>query len=199
MVYKSCIRPSADAGDLSPWVLNKMENEAMKDFPLPLHRVRDGKIVLDEAQREWLRETFPVTENAAVCMAMGVSRPTLYRLVKEMGLRRSSDGLREIKRRQGRRHHRMVIAERMRMMGGGRPERCGNIRIVPFTSVQVMCRHNAKRNHGYLVADGYGMGDGHPDRWVIFYDEGTRRSERFEANCREKGFVFKPLAGVAAN
>lgn len=171
----------------------------MKDFPLPLHRVRDGKIVLDEAQREWLHETYQVTENASVCKAMGVSRPTLYRLVKELGLWRSADGLREIKRRQGRRHHRMVLVERLRRMGGERPERCGNIRVVPFTSAQAMCRHNAKHRHGYLVANGYVMRDGHPDRYVIFYDEGTRRSERFEANCREKGFVFKPLAGVTAN
>lgn len=171
----------------------------MKEFPLPLFRARSGRIVLDEAQRDWLRETFPVTENNIVCRMMGISWPTLYRLAHDLGISKTVEGMKAIRKRQGEWHSRKVRQEKLRLLGGGRPMECTNVRLQPFTKGQVGRRHRAVSRYGYIITEGHVMHDCHPDRWVIFYDDGTRRSQRFEENSRGGGFVFMPLEGAATD
>lgn len=59
-----------------------------------------GKIVLDEAQEVWLRRWFPEVENRQLMEASGLSHSTLHRFARQLGLKKSKKGLREIKRRQ---------------------------------------------------------------------------------------------------
>lgn len=63
-----------------------------------------------------------------------------------------------------------------------------NLKIVvmcPYTSSQSSHRHNAQRR-GYILADDCSEGSGH--RYVIYYDNETRRSPRFEQNLIKDGF-----------
>lgn len=58
---------------------------------------------------------------------------------------------------------------------------------VPYTSRQIMHRYSALKR-GYMVnKDRTDM----EDRYKIFYDEHTDRSELFEENCRKDGFVIE--------
>ena len=59
-----------------------------------------GKYLLNEEQREWLRQWFPVTENRRLAKAMGTSESTMHRFARELHLTKSEKGLKAIKRRQ---------------------------------------------------------------------------------------------------
>ena len=61
--------------------------------------MRWKKIVLTPEQEAWLRDTFPVTASHDVCRQLGVSMRTLYRLVRELGLKKDSDYLRHMEQR----------------------------------------------------------------------------------------------------
>lgn len=87
-------------------------------FPgkLTKQRVKNGngmnstKIVLDEAQKEWMRKWFPKTENSKLAEASGMSHSTLHRFARKMGLTKSKSGLEAIKRRQAA-HIRRVLTK----------------------------------------------------------------------------------------
>ena len=87
-------------------------------FPgkLTKQRVKKGnginsmKIVLDEAQEEWMRKWFPKTENSKLAEASGMSHSTLHRFARKMGLTKSKSGLEAIKRRQAA-HIRRVLTK----------------------------------------------------------------------------------------
>lgn len=73
----------------------------MKPFPGTMERIGSGgKYLLNEEQREWLRQWFPVTENRRLANAMGTSESTMHRFARELGLTKSEKGLKAIKRRQ---------------------------------------------------------------------------------------------------
>ena len=59
-----------------------------------------GKYLLNEEQRDWLRQWFPVTENRRLAKAMGTSESTMHRFARELHLTKSEKGLKAIKRRQ---------------------------------------------------------------------------------------------------
>lgn len=79
------------------------KNEPMKKFPQPLHKTKNNKIVLDEAQEEWLCKYYPVTENERIAKAMGVGIETLRKLRAFYGLAKSKRGLEAIHKRRNRR------------------------------------------------------------------------------------------------
>jgi len=149
--------------------------------------------LLTDEQREWLAETFPVTENERVIKAMGISYPTLYNMVNRLGIRKTKEGLRAIRQRKAELHKRMCRQERLRLLGGGRPQCCQNIRLQPFTKSQISRRNKAVKLHGYIVKPGALLADNDPDRWVIFYNKKTKRSPTFERNGTSDGFIFKEL------
>ena len=83
---------------------------------LTKQRVKKGnginsmKLVLDEAQEEWMRKYFPKTENSKLAEASGMSHSTLHRFARKMGLTKSKSGLEAIKRRQAA-HIRRVLTK----------------------------------------------------------------------------------------
>jgi hypothetical protein len=168
---------------------------AMTPFPGTLARSTDGchKYILNNEQEAWLVATFPITENQAIIKAMGISYPTLYNMAHKLGIRKSEEGMAEIRRRRAEWHKRLCRQERLRLLGGGQPQCCQNIRLQPFTKSQICRRNKAVHLYGYNVTAGALLSDSSPDRWSIFYDENTKRSNLFEANCKKAGFKIEPL------
>lgn len=165
----------------------------MIPFPGPLMRASDGchPYVLNAEQESWLRATFPVTENRVIEKAMGVTHPTLYRIVLQLGIRKSGEGMKAIRQRQGDRHRQMVKYERVRMLSGYRHEKYHNIRLKPYTKSQVLCRYKAVKLYGYMVYAGNELRDDDDDRYKIFYNEETKRCGRFEDTCRRHGLTIE--------
>jgi hypothetical protein len=90
------------------------------------------------------------------------------------------------KRSENRRE--MIRKEKQRIIYG--LERKTNLKIVvmtPYTRSQTHHRHNALKR-GYLLD--MDCSEGQPGRYVIYYDDETQRSARFEANCIADGFTF---------
>lgn len=159
-----------------------------KDFTIKCH-----PYVLTDDQAAWLREVFPMTENIAIIRAMGISYPTLYKLVKRYDLQKTEEGLRAIRQRQADHHKRMIRQARLHLMGGETPRTCKNVRIQPFTKSQIGRRYHAIHIYGYIVTEGHQARDNDPERYIIYYDQTTRRSATFEANCENAGFIIKEL------
>lgn len=83
----------------------------------------------------------------------------------------------------------MIRKEKMRIVYG--LERKTNLKIVvlkKYTQSQTHRRWSALRR-GYLLDED--CSEGQPGRYVIYYDDETQRSEKFEQNCIEDGFTFK--------
>jgi hypothetical protein len=100
--------------------------------------------------------------------------PKRYQAVKEL-------------RAQNRRE--LIEKEKRRVVYG--LERKTKLKMVvmkPYTSSQASHRYNAILR-GYLLDED--CSEGQPGRYVIYYDDETQRSERFEKNCIKDGFTFK--------
>jgi len=91
------------------------------------------------------------------------------------------------KRSENRRE--MIRKEKRRIIYG--LERKTNLKVVvmnPYTRSQTAHRHNALKR-GYLLD--MDCSEGQQGRYVIYYDDDTQRSAKFEANCIKDGFTFK--------
>lgn len=91
------------------------------------------------------------------------------------------------KRSQNRRE--MIAKEKRRIIYG--LERKTNLKVVvmkPYTRSQLHHRCSALKR-GYLLD--MDCSEGQPGRYVIYYDDETQRSAKFEANCMKDGFTFK--------
>ena len=100
--------------------------------------------------------------------------PKRYQAVKE-------------KRSQNRKE--LFRKERLRIIYG--LERKTSLKVVvmkPYTRSQIAHRHNAMKR-GYLLD--MDCSEGQPGRYVIYYDDETQRSAKFEANCIKDGFTFQ--------
>ena len=83
----------------------------------------------------------------------------------------------------------MIRKEKMRIVYG--LERKTNLKTVvlkKYTQSQSHHRWSALRR-GYLLDED--CSEGQPGRYVIYYDDETQRSEKFEQNCIKDGFTFK--------
>lgn len=83
----------------------------------------------------------------------------------------------------------MIRKEQRRMVYG--MERKTKLKIVvlkKYTRSQTHHRHSALQR-GYLLD--MDCSEGQPGRYVIYYDDETQRSAKFEANCIKDGFTFK--------
>ena len=59
------------------------------------------KIILTERQAEWLREHFPDTSNRECAEKLGISRYTMKRIIREMGLSKSREYIHDNKVKAG--------------------------------------------------------------------------------------------------
>ena len=82
----------------------------------------------------------------------------------------------------------LIAKEKRRIIYG--LDRKTNMKVVmtPYKRSQLHHRCNALKR-GYLLD--MDCSEGQPGRYVIYYDDETQRSARFEANCIKDGFTFK--------
>ena len=69
-----------------------------------------------------------------------------------------------------------------------RKTRLKTVVIKPYTRSQIHHRYNALKR-GYLLDED--CREGQPGRYIIYYDDETKRNAKFEANCIADGFRFE--------
>lgn len=123
-------------------------------------------------QRRWEETRMGLRESPAVMLKR--TNPKKY---KEWMEKRSHERKESIRK------------EKMRMIYGlERKTRLKVVVLMPYKRSQLHHRCNALRR-GYLLDED--CSEGSPGRYVIYYDEETQRSAKFEANCIKDGFTFK--------
>ena len=131
-----------------------------------------SEATLDGNRRRW--EEYHQGLRESTYETLKRTDPKRYKAVKE-------------KRSENRRE--MIRKEKQRILYG--LERKTNLKVVvmkPYTRSQIHHRCNAMKR-GYLLD--MDCSEGQPGRYVIYYDDETQRSAKFEANCIKDGFIFK--------
>ena len=131
-----------------------------------------SEATLQGARRRW--EEYRQGLRESTYEALKRRDPKRYEAVRQM---------RSMNRRE------MIAKEKRRIIYG--MERKTNLKIVvmkPYTRSQIHHRCNALKR-GYLLD--VDCSEGQPGRYVIYYDDDTVRSAKFEANCIADGFTFK--------
>ena len=82
----------------------------------------------------------------------------------------------------------MIRKEKRRIVYGMERKTSLKVVVKPYTGSQTSHRYNALKR-GYLLD--MDCSEGQPGRYVIYYDDETQRSAKFEANCIKDGFTFK--------
>ena len=132
-----------------------------------------SEATLQGARRRW--EEYRQGLRESTYEALKRRDPKQYEAVRQM---------RSMNRRE------MIAKEKRRIIYG--LERKTNLKIVvmkPYTRSQIHHRCNAMKR-GYLLD--VDCSEGQPGRYVIYYDDETQRSAKFEANCIKDGFTFMP-------
>jgi hypothetical protein len=124
-------------------------------------------------RRRWEEERLGLREN--VMLKMRRENPEKYA---------------EIMKKRSQERKESIRKEKMRIIYGlERKTRLKIIVMKKYTRSQIAHRHDALRR-GYLLDED--CSEGQPGRYVIYYDDKTQRSERFEKNCIKDGFTFMP-------
>ena len=158
----------------------------MRPFPGELQKVtsKSHPYTLNDEQKAWMAETFPVTENRKMMAVMGISWPTLHKLAHELGLKKDAEWMKDIRKQNCEEHKRINRHHKLLLMSGQKITRCTNLRQQPYTKRQIDLRRSAL-DRGYLLDED--ISEGSSGRYAIYYDDETPRSERFEATCRRHG------------
>lgn len=158
----------------------------MRPFPGEMQKFasKSHPYTMTDEQKDWLRETFPVTENREIMKVMGISWPTLHKLAHELALKKSEEGLKAIRQRKCEEHKRINRHHKLLLMSGQKITRCTNLRQQPYTRRQIDLRRSAL-DRGYLLDED--ISEGSPGRYAIYYDDETPRSARFEETCKRHG------------
>ena len=156
--------------------------------------MRWKKIVLTPEQEAWLRDTFPVTASHEVCRKLGVSMRTLYRLVRELGLKKDSDYLRHMEQRfqkghnswapldeQGRLNRKKSMSDKMK--NHFRIDRArAHFGLERLTRLHVIAEPRKKTSdRHYLKSRGYILDE---VNIIAYWTPETRRATRLEAAPR---------------
>lgn len=166
----------------------------MNEFPGPLKRkqMRGGPYELTPEQEAWFKETYPVTKNSEVEKAMGIAWPTLYQIAHRLGVTKSEEGMRAIRKSNGKRCSQRIQHQKLLMMSGLPHTAFANIRLQPYTKQQMQCRYRGIHRYGYITYEGHQLYDGDKERYCIYYDVNTKRNGRYEANAIAMGFKILP-------
>lgn len=158
----------------------------MRAFPGYLQKVtsKSHPYTLNDEQKAWMAETFPVTKNRKMMEVMGVSWPTLHKFAHELGLKKDAEWLKYTRKRNCEEHKRMNHHHKLLLMSGQKITRCTNLRQQPYTKRQIDLRRSAL-DRGYLLDED--ISDGSRGRYAIYFDDDTIRSERFERTCKRHG------------
>lgn len=158
----------------------------MRPFPGELQKVtsKSHPYTLNDEQKAWMAETFPVTENRKMMAVMGISWPTLHKLAHELGLKKDAEWMKDIRKQNCEEHKRINRHHKLLLMSGQKITRCTNLRQQPYTKRQIDLRRSAL-DRGYLLDED--ISEGSPGRYAIYYDDETSRSARFEETCKHHG------------
>lgn len=122
--------------------------------------------------RRWEEERLGIRENGILRMKR--ENPKKY---NEMIRKRSEERKESIRK------------EKMRLLYGlERKTKLRPVVLVPFKRSQAHHRRSALLR-GYILTED--CSEGNPDRYIIYYDKLTERSERFEKNCLQDGFKIR--------
>ena len=131
-----------------------------------------SEATLEGSRRRWREEREGLRENGYLRMKR--DNPKRYAAIKE---------------KRSRERKEMIRKEQRRVIYG--MERKTNLKMIvmkKYTRSQTHHRHSALKR-GYLLD--MDCSEGQPGRYVIYYDDETQRSAKFEANCIKDGFTFK--------
>ena len=158
----------------------------MKPFPGPLKKEKSSRhpYILTAEQEAWFCETFPTEKNEKIMSVMGISPRTLRKFALKFRLKKNPEWIKLIKKQNGEEHKRKNRHVRLMMISGHNTTKCTNIRAQAYTPHQTDLRHRALKR-GYLLDED--ISEGSRGRYVIYYDDETRRSAKFEANCLRNG------------
>lgn len=96
----------------------------------------------------------------------------------------------EIIEKRSQTQKKLFKSERRRIIYGlERKTKLINVILSPYKRSQIAHRYNALKR-GYLLD--IDCSEGKAGRYVIYYDNSTKRSEKFERNCIADGFIFMP-------
>lgn len=112
-------------------------------------------------------------------------RESTYEMIKRTDPKRYQT----IMEKRSKNRREMIAKEKRRIIYG--LERKTSLKVVvmtPYTRSQTHHRHNALKR-GYLLD--YDCSEGSPGRYVIYYDDETQRSAKFESNLIKDGFTIK--------
>ena len=152
------------------------------------------KIILTPEQEAWLRETFPVTSSLAVSKQLGVAIATLYRFVRELGLKKDKDYIRSMKQRFQKGHNSWASLDEHEMMSRKKRvsdkmknifrvdrarahfglERLTRLRVIPQPRKKTSDRYFLKKR-GYILDE---------TNVIAYWTPETRRATRMEAAPR---------------
>lgn len=108
-------------------------------------------------------------------------RDTPYRVMR----RKSPKRYRECMARKSEARKELIRSERRRALFGLDRKTRLNVPVDCYTSRQANHRYNALRRGYFVMAD---CSEGSGERFNIYFDEETERSERFERNLKADGF-----------
>lgn len=159
------------------------------EFPGVLKK--DGRRwVLNDEQRAWMERYYPVMVNRDMCQALGISKRSLERIKGRLGLSKGAEGMKKTREEAGRlcsaTERNLRKAEVRRQMMGLMRKTRWHVVMNKFTISQKNHRHQAFIK-GYILPDGHDL----KNRYVIWWDEDTKRGERFESNLVRNGFDVK--------
>ena len=152
------------------------------------------KIVLTPEQEAWLCEAFPVTASLDVCKRLGICLPTLYRLVRELGLKKDKDYIRGIGHKfekgydswapldeEGRAARRKSMSDKMK--NHFRVDRArASFGLTRLTKLRVITTPRKKvSDRCYLKKCGYILDEANV---IAYWTPETRRATRLEAAPR---------------
>ena len=103
-------------------------------------------------------------------------------------LRRDPKKYKAVSEMRSQNRRKLIEKEKQRIIYG--LKRKTKIKVVvmkPYTRSQAYHRYSALKR-GYLLDED--CSEGQPGRYVIYYDDETERSEKFEQNCINDGFTF---------
>lgn len=157
-------------------------------FPGTLQRAKTlgTPYTLTDEQRAWLEKYFPICGDKDLAKAMGCAYMSVRRIAHKLGLAKDRDAM---MLRFSAIQKSIIESERRKERWC--LERKTNIYIPrkKYTSQQIRRRWQAVKKFGYILADDYSEEGGH--RYVIYYNENTKRNKMFEKYSIKHGFRFE--------
>ena len=147
------------------------------------HSIKGWAFVLTDEQQAWLRMYFPCRPDKPLSKMMGCSYMSLRRIASKLGIKKD----REVLRERYSAEMKSLVARERRKDRWGLP-RSTNYKLChkPYTEKEIRRRHNAVSKWGYVLADDCSEGSG--NRYVIYYDQDTKRNKKFETYSKKNGF-----------